>query len=227
MPGGGHLKMPGGGRLYDYMKQGGRLKMVRNDKGDMVPFYAADGKGKMEYGGKTMGHGGMNDGEPMLVIKVGEEGMKYGERGTKVKKQEGSDPGDRPKGEIYFDADAAGFFQVQEGQQGTFSTRVKSPRAIYDYLEEKVGREGIGLAQDGIDEETLMKYVGLRGYKTNYQGEPTDGQGNVISEDELAEKGVFSAQGRTASGRKSQVLGIIETALNTGDAGLMGLVKSL
>ena len=42
MPGGGHLKMPGGGRLYDYMREGGRLKMVRNDKGDLVPFYAAD-----------------------------------------------------------------------------------------------------------------------------------------------------------------------------------------
>ena len=83
MPGGGHLKMPGGGRLYDYMKAGGKLPMVKNDKGEMVPFYAADGKGKMEYGGKTMGHGGMNDGEPMLVIKVGEEGMKYMEEGGK------------------------------------------------------------------------------------------------------------------------------------------------
>ena len=90
MPGGGRLKMPGGGRLYDYMRQGGKLKMVRNDEGDLVPFYAADGKGKMEYGGKTMRHGGMNDGEPMLVIKVGEEGMKYGEKGKKVKKDTGS-----------------------------------------------------------------------------------------------------------------------------------------
>jgi hypothetical protein len=83
MPGGGHLKMPGGGRLYDYMKQGGKLKMVRNDEGDLVPFYAADGKGKMEYGGKTMRHGGMNDGEPMLVIKVGKDGMKYMQEGGK------------------------------------------------------------------------------------------------------------------------------------------------
>ena len=28
------------------MAGGGKLKMVRNDAGDMVPFYAADGKGK-------------------------------------------------------------------------------------------------------------------------------------------------------------------------------------
>jgi hypothetical protein len=89
MPGGGHLKMPGGGRLYDYMKQGGKLKMVRNDEGDLVPFYAADGKGKMEYGGKTMGHGGMNDGEPMLVIKLGKDGIKYMDEGGKNNGDEG------------------------------------------------------------------------------------------------------------------------------------------
>ena len=219
-------KMPGGGRLYDYMKAGGKLPMVKNDKGEMVPFYAADDKGKMEYGGKTMGHGGMNDGEPMLTIKIGEDGMKYGEKGKKVKKQEGSDPGDRPKGEIYFDADAAGFFQVQQGQQGTYSARVKSPRVIYDYIEENAGKEGVGLAVDGIDEETLMKYVGLRGYKTNFTGEPIGRDGSIISEDELAEKGIFmdTSGMNKAAGRRSEVMHIIETALNTGDAGLMGLV---
>jgi len=226
MPGGGHLKMNKGGRLYDYMKAGGKLPMVKNDKGEMVPFYAADGKGKMEYGGKTMGHGGMNDGEPMLVIKVGEDGMKYMEKGDKVKKQEGSDPEDRPKGEIYFDVEAGGFFQVQEGQQGTFSTKVTKPGVIYDYIEENAGKEGVGLAINGIDEETLNKYVGLRGYKTNLEGKPIDGQGAVISEDELAEKGVFmSTSGAgTSAGKKSEVMAVIETALNTGDAGLMGLV---
>jgi hypothetical protein len=30
-----------------------KLKMVKNKKGDSVPFYAADGKGKMRYGGKV------------------------------------------------------------------------------------------------------------------------------------------------------------------------------
>lgn len=34
------------------MAGGGKLKMVENKAGDMVPFYAADGKGKMAYGGK-------------------------------------------------------------------------------------------------------------------------------------------------------------------------------
>ena len=28
------------------MKKGGKLRMVKNSAGDMVPFYAADGKGK-------------------------------------------------------------------------------------------------------------------------------------------------------------------------------------
>ena len=28
------------------MAKGGKLKMVKNDAGNMVPFYAADGKGK-------------------------------------------------------------------------------------------------------------------------------------------------------------------------------------
>ena len=91
MPGGGHLKMPGGGRLYEYMKKGGKLKMVRNDEGEMVPFYAADGIGKMEYGGKTMGHGGMMEEGPMLVIKLGKDGMKYMEEGGKNGDEESSD----------------------------------------------------------------------------------------------------------------------------------------
>ena len=32
-------------------KAGAKLKMVKGPDGKMVPFYAADGKGKMEYGG--------------------------------------------------------------------------------------------------------------------------------------------------------------------------------
>ena len=35
------------------MANGGKLKMVTNDKGQEVPFFAADGKGKMAGGGKT------------------------------------------------------------------------------------------------------------------------------------------------------------------------------
>jgi len=33
------------------MAEGGKLKMVKNDDGEMVPFYAADGQGKMPHGG--------------------------------------------------------------------------------------------------------------------------------------------------------------------------------
>ena len=42
------------------LKDGGRLKMVKNKKGEMVPDYAADGVGKMAYGGKVkkMSYGG-------------------------------------------------------------------------------------------------------------------------------------------------------------------------
>ena len=42
------------------LKDGGKLKMVRNKNGEMVPDYAADGVGKMAYGGKVkkMAYGG-------------------------------------------------------------------------------------------------------------------------------------------------------------------------
>ena len=43
------------------MKDGGKLKMVTNKEGKKVPFFAADGKGKMAMGGrvKKMGGGSM------------------------------------------------------------------------------------------------------------------------------------------------------------------------
>ena len=49
------------------MKDGGKLKMVTNKEGKKVPFYAADGKGKMAMGGrvKKMG-GGMSKLNPGL-----------------------------------------------------------------------------------------------------------------------------------------------------------------
>ena len=58
----GKKKMKGGGRLYDYMDKGGKLKMVENEKGEKVPFYAADGEGKMEMGGKMRGYKMMQEG---------------------------------------------------------------------------------------------------------------------------------------------------------------------
>jgi hypothetical protein len=43
--------MGGGEEEEPSMAQGGELKMVKNDDGEMVPFYAADGIGKMMAGG--------------------------------------------------------------------------------------------------------------------------------------------------------------------------------
>ena len=52
-----------GGKTKKYAG-GGSLKMVKNSKGEEVPFYAADGKGKMKDGGKVKGYraGGMTRG---------------------------------------------------------------------------------------------------------------------------------------------------------------------
>ena len=61
----GYHRMPDGTMMKDSehrgMKEGGSLKMVTNDEGERVPFYAADGVGKMAYGGKVKGmkEGGM------------------------------------------------------------------------------------------------------------------------------------------------------------------------
>tara|TARA_R100000655_G_scaffold83559_1_gene123107 strand:- start:36 stop:284 length:249 start_codon:yes stop_codon:yes gene_type:complete len=62
-------KMMGGGMMKKrpMMKGGGKLKMVTNKEGKKVPFFAADGKGKMAMGGrvKKMG-GGMSKLNPGL-----------------------------------------------------------------------------------------------------------------------------------------------------------------
>ena len=60
-------------------KTGGDLKMVEKD-GKKVPFYAADGKGKMKYGGKVkkMKYGGkakkMKDGGKCMVDGIATRG---------------------------------------------------------------------------------------------------------------------------------------------------------
>ena len=52
-------RFAGGGMADD--KADDKLEMVTNDEGQRVPFYAADGKGKMAAGGnvKKMKNGGM------------------------------------------------------------------------------------------------------------------------------------------------------------------------
>ena len=52
--GGGRMKKMGGGMMKRPMMQNGgsgKLKMVTNKEGKKVPFYAADGVGKMKKGG--------------------------------------------------------------------------------------------------------------------------------------------------------------------------------
>ena len=50
--GGGRMKKMGGGMMKRPMlKDGTKLKMVTNKEGKKVPFYAADGVGKMKKGG--------------------------------------------------------------------------------------------------------------------------------------------------------------------------------
>ena len=49
---GGRVKKMGGGMMKrPKMQDGGKLKMVTNKEGKKVPFYAADGVGKMKKGG--------------------------------------------------------------------------------------------------------------------------------------------------------------------------------
>ena len=65
---GGRVKKMGGGMMKrPKMQDGGKLKMVTNKEGKKVPFFAADGKGKMAMGGrvKKMG-GGMSKLNPGL-----------------------------------------------------------------------------------------------------------------------------------------------------------------
>tara|TARA_R110000824_G_scaffold73597_2_gene187382 strand:+ start:564 stop:848 length:285 start_codon:yes stop_codon:yes gene_type:complete len=57
----------GGMKKKGYAKGG--LKMVKNKKGDKVPFYAADGKGKMNNGGMMKKKKGYAKGGAMMPKK--------------------------------------------------------------------------------------------------------------------------------------------------------------
>ena len=56
------------------MKAGGSLEMVEKG-GKQVPFYAADGKGKMNMGGKVMGY---NKGGKVRGCGVAQRGLTKG-----------------------------------------------------------------------------------------------------------------------------------------------------
>jgi hypothetical protein len=50
---------------------GGKLKMVKNKKGEEVPFFAADGEGKMQKGGKVPGTKGYFKGGKVMPDEAG------------------------------------------------------------------------------------------------------------------------------------------------------------
>ena len=76
------------------MSGGGKLKMVTNEQGEKVPFYAADGVGKMKKGGAVkMKKGGavkMKKGGSIMKMKGGgniksKNGSKGGKKGGKTR----------------------------------------------------------------------------------------------------------------------------------------------
>ena len=76
----------GGKMVPKGMANGGKMKMVTNDKGQEVPHFAADGKGKMAGGGKTkvankmMAKGYFKGGKTMKN-KMNTKGGKMGGKG--------------------------------------------------------------------------------------------------------------------------------------------------
>tara|TARA_R100000353_G_scaffold157018_1_gene116049 strand:- start:568 stop:924 length:357 start_codon:yes stop_codon:yes gene_type:complete len=79
--------MSGGGKLKKKMMSGGgALKMVTNKQGERVPFYAADGVGKMKKGGAVK----MKKGGSIMKMKGGgniksKNGSKGGKKGGKTR----------------------------------------------------------------------------------------------------------------------------------------------
>ena len=68
----------GGGMMKRYA-EGGKLNMIEKD-GKMVPFYAADGKGKMMGGGKVMKYA---EGDMVDMIDIGGVGGAPGDEITR------------------------------------------------------------------------------------------------------------------------------------------------
>jgi hypothetical protein len=71
--GGGRMKKMGGGMTRKmYAGGSGKLKMVTNKEGKKVPFYAADGVGKMKKGGIAK----LNPGLKAYMMKKKKKGKK-------------------------------------------------------------------------------------------------------------------------------------------------------
>ena len=70
----------GGKMMPKGMKAGGKLKMVEKD-GKQVPFFAADGKGKMRDGGMVPKTKGYFKGGRTMKNKMDTKGGKMGGKG--------------------------------------------------------------------------------------------------------------------------------------------------
>ena len=60
---------------------GGKLKMVKSKDGEEVPFFAADGKGKMKEGGMVPKTKGYFKGGKTMASKMATKGGKRGGKG--------------------------------------------------------------------------------------------------------------------------------------------------
>ncbi len=74
--------MAGGKMRPTGMKTGGKLKMVKNAQGKDVPFFAADGMGKVSAGRKVPGPKGYFKGGKTKMMPMGGKGMKSGGKTT-------------------------------------------------------------------------------------------------------------------------------------------------
>jgi hypothetical protein len=72
--------MRGGKMMPKGMSAGGKLKMVEKD-GKQVPFFAADGKGKMKEGGMVPKTKGYFKGGRTMKNKMDTKGGKMGGKG--------------------------------------------------------------------------------------------------------------------------------------------------
>lgn len=79
---GGKMMKPKG------MKKGGKLPMVTNKQGEEVPFFAADGEGKMSGGGKVMKTKGYFKGGKVMKPKGMAVGGKTKARGCGAARQQ-------------------------------------------------------------------------------------------------------------------------------------------
>ena len=80
--------MAGGKMKTKGYKTGGKLKMVKNAEGKDVPFFAADGKGKMAGGGKVNKTKGYFKGGKVMKPKGMAMGGKTKARGCGAARQQ-------------------------------------------------------------------------------------------------------------------------------------------